>query len=78
MSEYGGQDSDSIKLALDGIFDETNGKIPMSPEKYRLKLISATADGASVNMGVHNGVLTQLSEYREWLLKIHCSIIELS
>ena len=34
--------------------------------------MSATADGASVNFGVHNGVLTQLKIERPWLVNIHC------
>lgn len=72
MSEYGGTDANSIKEAIDSIFDETNGSIKLTEEEYRRKIISATADGASVNMGAYRGVLTQLEESRDWLLKIHC------
>ena len=41
-------------------------------EKYRISLVSATADGANVNMGAIRGTLTQLQQERPWLLKIHC------
>ena len=36
----------------------------MTADEYAMKLISATAEGASVNFGVYNGVLTQLSHTR--------------
>ena len=39
---------------------------------YTTKLVSATADGANVNMGIYTGALTQLAENRPWLIKIHC------
>ena len=45
----------------------------MTPEDYEGKLISSTADGASVNTGIYNGVLTQLKRSRPWLLTIHCA-----
>ena len=35
-------------------------------------MVSATADGASVNMGNLTGTLTQLQHERPWMLKIHC------
>ena len=35
--------------------------------------MSATADGASVNFGAYNGLLTKIGATRPWLLKIHCS-----
>ena len=35
--------------------------------------MSATADGASVNFGAYNGLLTKIAATRPWLLKIHCS-----
>ena len=34
---------------------------------------TATADGASVNFGACNGLLTKIGATRPWLLKIHCS-----
>ena len=39
----------------------------------RLKLISATADGASVNFGMYNGLISKLKETRPWLLSVHCA-----
>lgn len=41
-------------------------------EKWRLNLVSSTADGANVNTGIYNGLLTQLQDERPWMLKIHC------
>ena len=72
MSEFGGTDADSIKDAIDSVFDEHSGTIKLSAEDYRRKLITATAEGASVNMGAYRSVLTQMEETRDWLLKIHC------
>ena len=72
MSEYGGTDANSIKSAIDGVFDAECGDIKLTEGEYRRKLISSTADGASVNFGAFQGVLTQLAENRDWLIKIHC------
>ena len=72
MSEYGGGNADSIKMAMDGMFDETNGTMKMTAEQYQHKVVSATADGSSVNTGKYSGVLTQLAQNRDWLLPIHC------
>ena len=73
MSEYGGVDADSIKLGIDSVFKEENGVIRLSDDEYMHKLVSATSDGASVNTGAYNGVLTQLSTTRGWLLTVHCA-----
>ena len=63
-------DYDSIKLAIDTKFQEMLG---LSEEDYRFKLVSCTADGASVNFGVYRGLLTQMrEEQRAWMLSIHC------
>ena len=79
MASRGGTDADSIKLALDSIFSEDNshandppGPVAMPQEQYLKKLVSATADGASVNMGIYNGVVTQFQNERPWLVPIHC------
>ena len=69
MSDWGGTDASSLKKGIDSIFE--NG--PFKIDDYRTKLISATADGASVNFGKKSGFLTQLSTDRGWLLKIHCA-----
>ncbi|ELT90404.1 hypothetical protein CAPTEDRAFT_202281 [Capitella teleta] len=65
-----------VACALEDI-DSYEGINPFSllipDDQYINCLVSATADGASVNFGKHNGVLTQLTEEgRPWLLKIHC------
>ena len=45
----------------------------ITEEDYRFKLVSCTADGASVNFGVYRGVLTQMREDQQpWMLSIHC------
>ena len=41
-------------------------------DQYLRRLISVCCDGASINMGKHNGVATQLKRLRPWLLVIHC------
>ena len=73
MSDYGGVDADSIKKGIDSIFDQETGAIQLEARSYTDKVVSATADGASVNTGIYRGVLTQLSESRPWLLTIHCA-----
>ncbi len=56
----------------DVIFFLGTSPFNLPPDSYRNKVVSATSDGASVNMGKYNGVLTQLERDRPWLLKIHC------
>lgn len=76
MASLGGTDANSIKAAIDGVFhsaeddDSCNGRIPLTD--YRTKVVSVTSDGASVNLGVYNGVLTQMKRERDWLVTIHC------
>jgi len=67
---YGGANATAIKKAVDKIFTEKYNLGDV--EQYCDKMISATADGASVNFGIYKGLLTKLSEDRPWLLKIHC------
>lgn len=48
---------------------------PVSPPptiRYLNVMVSATSDGASVNMGKYSGVLTQMKRERSWLLTVHC------
>ena len=71
MNNLGGMGANAIKKAIDSIFNES-GNIPLTAAAYKSKLISATADGASVNFGIYNGVLTQLKNDRMWLIKIQC------
>ena len=44
----------------------------LSETDYVNKIVGATADGASVNFGAYNGVLTQFKKDREWLISMHC------
>ena len=62
--EQGGTDADSIKEAIDSVFDDEDGNVPMEGQKYHNKPVSATAVGANVIMGICNGVLTQLQHER--------------
>ena len=69
MDSFGGVGADAVKDAIDETYLT---KMKLEKEKYCNSVVSATADGAAVNMGVINGTLTQLSHERPWLLKIHC------
>jgi hypothetical protein len=71
MNNLGGMGANAIKNGIDSIFNES-GNIPLTAAAYKSKLVSATADGANVNFGIYNGVLTQLKNDRMWLIKIHC------
>ena len=77
MSDWGGTDAEYIKKAIDNIFS-INGKIPL--EDYTTKLVSVTADGASVNTGHKGGLFTKLERdgNRPWLLKYIVQITELN
>ena len=52
----------------DAVFNDT-GNVPLAD--YETKLISATSDGANVNLGVCNGTLTQLAHEWPWLVTVH-------
>ena len=71
MKQYGGTDAHSLKLGIDGIFEE-GGSFPCTT--YRHKLVSCTADGASVNTGHKEGLFKKLSRDgdRPWLVPVHC------
>ena len=64
MSEWGGTNAKSLKLAIDNIFSE-KGHLPL--KGYETKLIAATADGAAVNSGHIQGLMTGLCAERNWL-----------
>ena len=70
MTDWGGTGAEALKQGIDSIFDE-EGPLPL-PD-YNTKLVSCTADGASVNFGVKTGLLTRLDSDRGWLVNIHCS-----
>ena len=69
MSDWGGTDAESLKAAIDHIFAE-DGSIPI--KEYNEKLVSVTADGASVNTGKLSGLMTRFASTRVWLVRIHC------
>lgn len=72
MEKFGGGTADAIVKGINSLFEES-GQYELSTEDYRAKLVSCTADGASVNTGKYRGVLTQLKSNRPWLLTIHCA-----
>ena len=71
MACWGGTGAEALKTAIDSIFTP-DGRIPMATEEYITKLVSCTADGASVNFGEKSGLLTRLEKDRDWFLKVHC------
>ena len=71
-NEFGGTDADNLKLALDRAFGEDNGLVKLPENTYKYRMISSTADGASVNFGKYSGLLTQQKQNRPWLITIHC------
>ena len=65
----------SIKTAIDSIFSSEDGKTyGICIKDYIKNVVSPTADGANVNLGVDSGVLTLMKHEREWLVNIHCII----
>jgi len=70
MSEFGGADVESLKMGIDSVFGD-NGNIPL--KDYTTKLVSATSDGANVNLGIYNGAITMMKADRPWLKTIHCA-----
>ena len=71
MSAFGGGSAESLKTAIDSVF-QPSGQLPC--EEYTFKLLGCTSDGASVNTGEEGGLLTLLERDgpREWLTRIHC------
>ena len=69
LDRYGDATAENIKQALDDCFLNTIG---VSEEEYTHKVVCCTADGASVNFGQYNGLLTKMKETRPWLVTIHC------
>ncbi|CAM1308543.1 Uncharacterised protein at_DN2367, partial [Pycnogonum litorale] len=69
VSSYGDATANNLKVCIDDVFVK---KLGLPADKYTNSLVSMTADGASVNFGQYNGLLTQMTQTRPWLLKIHC------
>ena len=57
---------------INSIFQDKKSNFYKSSNEFQSKVVSVTADGASVNFGQHSGVLPQLKQDRPWMLKIHC------
>ncbi|XP_050392676.1 uncharacterized protein LOC126811174 [Patella vulgata] len=71
IDDYGDADASNIKQAIDDAF--AYSKLNIGRDEYVKKLISFTSDGASVNTGIHNGLLTKMrQDDRAWLTSIHC------
>ena len=73
ISGFGGAGAASLKEGIDQIFDREKGFLRLDSKKYEQSFVSATADGASVNFGTYNSLLTKIATTRPWLLKIHCN-----
>ena len=70
MDSYGSANADNLKASLDDTF---LNQLKLTNEQYKSKVISITADGASVNTGHVNGLFVQMAkDGRPWLLGIHC------
>ncbi|KAL5016137.1 hypothetical protein ScPMuIL_005726 [Solemya velum] len=72
IDTFGDADANNLKLSIDGAFGNVE-KVTIAGDKYTNLLVSATADGASVNTGIYNGLSAKLrDDGRPWLLGIHC------
>lgn len=62
-------DATHLKEALYGLYEEEIKSTPSASTG----LIGAGADGASVNFGVHRGMIQQMREDQlPWLVGVHC------
>ena len=68
LAEFGGIDTVSLKKGLDSVFE---GSVPLFD--YQTKLMSATSNGANMNLGIYSGALTMMKETRPYLITIHCA-----
>lgn len=74
VARFGGGDACSIVAGIESIFRDDNSALLMDQESFTKKVVSCTADGASVNFGKYKGVLTQMKDQgRPWMLMIHCA-----
>ena len=68
MRQFGGGDAASLERAFKDALD-----VVMPIPNWRSRLISATADGASVNFGELTGFLARIAAEIPWLVKSHCA-----
>ena len=72
-AQSGGTDAESLKNVVDSVFEKKgNRPTPILLDDYFTKTVSATANGANVNMGKYNGSLKIMARERPWLIVIHC------
>ena len=70
MSRYDGTGAEALKNGIDKIF-EKEGHLLI--QNYNKKIVSFTSDGASVNTGQNEGLMTRMKrDRRDWLVPIHC------
>lgn len=69
ISQFGGTDAESKKNAFDDVF--TN-KVKLSDNNFKDRLVSITADGASMNTSKYNYVFTRFGEEILWMISLHC------
>lgn len=70
MDSYGSANANNLKESLDDTFLKELG---LEEQLYKDKVVSITADGASLTAGHVNGLFGQMAEDgRPWLLGIHC------
>ena len=72
IDAFGDANAENVKASIDDVFQNPE-KIHISAESFQKHLVGVTADGAAVNTGIYNGVLTRLrNDNRPWLVTIHC------
>nr|XP_054749696.1 zinc finger protein 862-like [Lytechinus pictus] len=69
IDEYGNPSAANLKKSIDSAFKDT---LKLEKERYINVMVGATSDGASVNTGLYNGLLTQFKKERTWLVTVHC------
>lgn len=72
IDSFGDANADNLKKSIDDTFTNAS-KLGLPAAEFKEKFVSATVDGAAVNTGVYNGLLTQLKkDDRPWLVNVHC------
>ena len=70
VDKYGDANADNLKSCIDDCFLE---KLHITRETYTKIMVSCTSDGAAVNTGIYNGLLTQMkNDSRPWFIPMHC------
>ena len=57
MDVYGDANAHNLKKAIDDVFQL---KVIVPEDRYTKLLVSTTADGAAVNTGIYNGLMTRM------------------